>query len=172
MVEFSLMHMISTTTTTAINHPSSPSTQQPTIKYILMNRNDQLTSDRICGILFQYNECSEKKDHISFVIEMRPQQVNINIRNCMDTTSTFLDGDDDDTNLIDSSYCLINGKLNEQPMEQQQQQHKSVPPLVIGHLSDFHYDRYYAPGSSSNCQDFICCRNTSIVSVPMIHFSS
>lgn len=36
--------------------------------------------------------------------------------------------------------------------------------FTIAHLSDFHYDPHYAAGSSSDCIDFICCRNTSIVS--------
>lgn len=36
--------------------------------------------------------------------------------------------------------------------------------LNIAHLSDFHYDPHYAPGSSSDCKEFICCRNSSQVS--------
>lgn len=35
--------------------------------------------------------------------------------------------------------------------------------LTIVQLSDFHYDPYYAEGSSSQCTDDICCRNTSQV---------
>lgn len=37
--------------------------------------------------------------------------------------------------------------------------------MTIAHLSDFHYDPYYANGSSSDCIENICCRNTSIVSI-------
>lgn len=46
-----------------------------------MNRANQLSSDRICGILFQYNECSINKNHISFDIKLNSShrhQVNIN----------------------------------------------------------------------------------------------
>lgn len=152
---------------------------QSTIKYILKSRNNQLTSDRICGILFQYNECSEKT-HIDFTIQLGSQntteakittelnpmsKVNRKHQKCMETIKiTPFTGN---INLIDpfdfdsNSYCLIDEKLtknDEQPDLRQE-------PLVIGHLSDFHYDRYYAPGSSSNCVDFICCRNTSRVSL-------
>lgn len=36
--------------------------------------------------------------------------------------------------------------------------------FTIVQLSDFHYDLEYAAGSSSNCIEDCCCRNTSIVS--------
>lgn len=42
---------------------------QPTIEYILKHRANELSSDRICGILFQYNECSANKNLIDFHIE-------------------------------------------------------------------------------------------------------
>lgn len=35
--------------------------------------------------------------------------------------------------------------------------------LTIAHLSDFHYDPYYAAGSSSDCKEGICCRTESTV---------
>lgn len=31
-------------------------------------------------------------------------------------------------------------------------------PLVIVHLSDFHFDPYYTPGSDAHCEEGICCR--------------
>lgn len=36
--------------------------------------------------------------------------------------------------------------------------------VTIAHLTDFHYDPLYAEGSSSVCKDFVCCRNSSVVS--------
>lgn len=36
--------------------------------------------------------------------------------------------------------------------------------FTIVHLSDFHYDFEYAEGSSSDCIEEMCCRNTSTVS--------
>lgn len=41
---------------------------------------------------------------------------------------------------------------------------KSFQPnelITIVQLSDFHYDPYYAPGSSSDCTEFVCCRSAS-----------
>lgn len=35
----------------------------------------------------------------------------------------------------------------------------SSPPLVIVHLSDFHFDPYYTPGASAQCDEGICCRS-------------
>lgn len=37
--------------------------------------------------------------------------------------------------------------------------------LTIVHFSDFHYNPYYAPGSSSDCMEEICCRNSSVVCI-------
>lgn len=42
----------------------------------------------------------------------------------------------------------------------------SAAMVTILHLSDFRYDPYYAPGSSSQCMESACCRNTSTVSLP------
>lgn len=36
--------------------------------------------------------------------------------------------------------------------------------ITILQLNDMHYDPYYEPGSSSDCIELLCCRNTSIVS--------
>lgn len=32
-------------------------------------------------------------------------------------------------------------------------------PLVIVHLSDFHFDPYYTPGANAKCNEWICCRS-------------
>lgn len=149
-----------------------------------MNRANQLSSDRICGILFQYNECSINKNHISFEIELNPShrhQVNIS-RNkishpdCMERTTTF---SIKHSNLIDSnSYCFPNnnGKSSESnyitKISTTNPTMASLSPLIIAQLSDFHYDQHYAGGSSSDCQDFICCRNASIVSRTFYHSPS
>lgn len=42
---------------------------QPSIKYILKHRFNELSSERICGILFQQNECTTAKNLIDFTIE-------------------------------------------------------------------------------------------------------
>lgn len=34
--------------------------------------------------------------------------------------------------------------------------------LTILHLTDFHYDPYYAVGSNGNCKEGICCRGTPV----------
>lgn len=50
--------------------------------------------------------------------------------------------------------------------------------ITIAHLTDFHYDPHYAPGSSSQCTGVMCCRNESTVgsekksSTPLINLSA
>lgn len=39
--------------------------------------------------------------------------------------------------------------------------------ITIAHLTDFHYDAFYAEGSSDECTDFVCCRNISKVKAPL-----
>lgn len=41
--------------------------------------------------------------------------------------------------------------------------------ITILQLSDFHYDPYYEPGSSSRCIESICCRNSSGVSLNILY---
>ncbi|XP_031616396.1 sphingomyelin phosphodiesterase-like [Contarinia nasturtii] len=102
----------------------------PTIKYILKHRTNELSSERICGILFQYDGCSANKYVIDFTIEpahgMEPVVK------------------------VPKQYQFGEKATN------------SSSFLTIAHLSDFHFDPYYSAGSSSNCIDFLCCRNTSI----------
>lgn len=34
----------------------------------------------------------------------------------------------------------------------------ALPPLVVVHLSDFHFDPYYEPNSTAHCMEWVCCR--------------
>lgn len=50
-------------------HNSMVLDHQPSIKYILKHRANELSSERICGILFQQNECTMAKNLIDFTIQ-------------------------------------------------------------------------------------------------------
>lgn len=41
--------------------------------------------------------------------------------------------------------------------------------ITILQLSDFHYDPYYEPDSSSKCIESTCCRNASVVSFEKLY---
>lgn len=42
---------------------------QPSIKYILKHRANELIPDQVCGILMQHSECSTNKNWIDFTIK-------------------------------------------------------------------------------------------------------
>lgn len=48
--------------------PCLTGSSQPSIKYILKHRANELTSERICGILLQQNGCTTSENLIDFTI--------------------------------------------------------------------------------------------------------
>lgn len=55
----------------------------------------------------------------------------------------------------------VNFPVPKAPMESKRAKasSSSLPPLVVVHLSDFHFDPYYTPGANAKCEEWICCRS-------------
>eukprot|EP01135_Chromosphaera_perkinsii_P008700 Nk52_evm33s1444 gene=Nk52_evmTU33s1444 len=62
-------------------------------------------------------------------------------------------------NEIGAESAVLINEVNEDLSEKKQQ--KESDRLRILHLSDFHYDKYYVPGTYSKCGSILCCREES-----------
>lgn len=74
---------------------------------------------------------------------------------------------DDDTDPIDFTIQCDREPVIKEPKvyEFDEKTLNSSTLITILHLSDFHYDPYYAFNSSSKCIESSCCRNSSVVSL-------